>query len=122
MFSPGSVYSATSDVCVGLLSSPSLSISDVSAICVSQQGRRQFLDIMRSSNGGQVSSPTLIICLLSIGWMEGGERKRGRWWYVVEFLADERMPCLREFGEMELPLVRLDASLQKARLRVAPLS
>lgn len=54
--------------------------------------------------------------------MEGGERKRGRWWYVVEFLADERMPCLREFGEMELPLVRLDASLQKARLRVAPLS
>lgn len=77
---------------------------------------------MRSSNGGQVSSPTLIICLLSIGWVEGGERKRGRWWYVVEFLADERMPCWREFGEMELPLVRLDASLQKAGLRVAPLS
>lgn len=109
-------------LCVGLLSSPSLSISDVSAICVSPQGHRQFLDTIRSSNGGQVSSPTLIICLLSIGWAEGGERKRGRWWYVVEFLADERMPCLREFGEMELPLVRLDASLQKARLRVAPLS
>ena len=85
--------------------SPSMSISDASAVCVSPQGHRHFLDIIRSSNGGQVSSPTLIICLLSIRWVEGGERKRGRWWYMVEFHADERMPCLREFGEMELPLL-----------------
>ncbi len=31
-------------------------------------------------------------------------------WYVVEFHTDERMPCLRLFGEIEFPLVQLVSS------------